>query len=125
MDYEYLGYLSTILFKPDSQLRKSLDSISFTGEDLAKWKTDDLRHATEWQKIPARRTITQEGVHLEGDFRSVRSIDSLSPNDPRYWVPISSLSTNDDRFPIDTSKYPIIEVSIGTRRRQQFLQKRE
>lgn len=109
--YEYSGYLSTILYKPDAAARDSLDAVVFTAEDLAQWRLEDLPWATEWQEVPVRRLAAEQGVRIEGDFRDVAAIDSLSPTDPRYWAPLSSLGTGDDRFPVDASRYPIIEVT--------------
>ncbi len=109
--YEYGGYLSTLLDAPDWAARDSVDSVVFTADDLSKWRTRDLAHAAEWKGIPVRKEIKEAGVLIEGDFREVVRIDSLSPNDPRYWVPLSTVGLDDDRFPIDATQYPIIEVT--------------
>ena len=111
MSYEYSGYLSTILYKPDPALLESADSITFGPTDIEKWSTKDFDHALEWQNVPVTKTTTDEGVHLEGHFQNVVSIDSLSPDDPRYWVALSTIELDDSRFPIDTTKYPVIEVT--------------
>jgi len=111
MSYEYSGYLSTILDRPDPDLLESADCITFGPEDLAGWGTKDFDHALEWQNVPVTKTSTEEGVRIEGRFENVLNIDSLSPDDPRYWVPLSSLDIEDDRFPIDTARYPVIEVT--------------
>ncbi|MCH7909704.1 MAG: hypothetical protein IIB38_08820, partial [Candidatus Hydrogenedentes bacterium] len=111
MTYEYSGYLSTILYKPDPTLSESVDAISFTPQDLANWKTLDFSHAPEWRQVPVKRKNTDEGVSIEGDFRGVLAIDSLSADDPRFWAPLSTIDLQDDRFPIDTTQYPIVEVT--------------
>ena len=111
MSYEYSGYLSTILYKPDPSLLESTESITFGPEDIEKWSTKDFDHALEWQNVPVTKTTTNEGVHLEGHFQNVINIDSLSPNDPRYWVALTTLDLEDSRFPIDATKYPVIEVT--------------
>ncbi len=61
--------------------------------------------------MPVRKIQMDEGIRLEGDFTNVINIDSLSPNDPRYWVPLSTLGSTDSRFPIDVNRFPIIEVT--------------
>ncbi len=109
--YEYSGFLSTVLDKPDPALSKSKRGITFTAEDLAGWKTEDFPNAIEWRQAPVRKKVTEEGVELEGDFRAVTNIDGLSENDPRYWVPLSTIGIDDDRLPINTKKYPIIEIT--------------
>lgn len=111
MSYEYSGYLSTILYKPDPALLESTDAVVFGLEDLAKWRSEDAPHALEWREVPLRKIQTDEGIRLEGDFRNVLNIDSLSPNDPRYWVPLSTFGLTDSRFPVDVNRYPIIEVT--------------
>ena len=111
MKYEYLGYLSTILYKPDPALRDTLDSVEFSGEDLSRWRAVDVDHATEWRDVPVHKSRTEAGVRIEGDFSNVTRIDSLSENDPRYWVPLSTVDIRDDRFPIDATRYPIVEVT--------------
>jgi hypothetical protein len=116
--YEYGGYLSTLLDAPDWAARDSVDSVVFTADDLSEWRTRDLAHAAEWKGIPLRKEIKEDSVLIEGDFREVVRIDSLSPNDPRYWVPLSTVGLDDDRFPIDATRYPIVDV--GLRRRISF-----
>ncbi len=111
MSYEYSGYLSTILYKPDPALLESAESITFGPADIGKWSTKDFDHALEWKNVPVTKTTTDEGVQLEGHFQNIVNIDSLSPDDPRYWVALSTIELADGRFPIDTTKYPVIEVT--------------
>ncbi len=109
--YEYSGYLSTLLYKPDQSLRDSAEGVTFTREDLAAWRAEDLKSSIEWREVPVRKTLTDDGIQLEGDFRNVVSIEGLSENNPRYWVALSTVGLSDDRLPIDTEKYPIVEVT--------------
>jgi hypothetical protein len=109
--YEYSGYLSTILYKPDPDAANQVDHVTFTAEDLANWKTEDLTTSTEWKKVVAKKIQTQDGIQLEGNFSGLAAIDSFTENDPRFWVPLSTLGLTDGRLPIDTQKYPIIEVT--------------
>ena len=88
MSYEYSGYLSTILYKPDPSELDSMDSITFGPEDIVKWSTKDLDNALYWQNVPVSKTTTDEGVHIEGPFQNVMSSDSLTPDDHRYCVPL-------------------------------------
>ena len=111
VDYEFLGYLNTLMPSPDEDGRDSVASVTFDASDLAQWNTQDLGHATEWRQVPVRKKATAEGVTIEGDFRDVLPIDSLSPTDPRYWVPLSTVGITDKRLPIDVGKYPIIELT--------------
>lgn len=111
MAYEYSGYLRTLLPPPDPKLFKPLDSITFGFADLVKWRTEDLPSSIEWRKAPVRKSPLSDSVRLEGDFSNIVNIDSLSPTDPRYWVPLTTLGLKDDRLPIDVSRYPIIEVT--------------
>ncbi len=111
MSYEYSGYLSTVLCEPDTALLESDQSITFGPSDIEKWGTRDFDHALEWQSVPVTKTTTDEGVKLEGHFQNVVNIDSLSQDDPRYWVALSTIGLNDSRFPINTTKYPVIEVT--------------
>lgn len=110
-EYRYEGFLSRVLDAPDPSDFDALDSISFGVDDLAKWRTEDLPHTTEWRGIPGRKVLTEDGLRLEGDFRGVIGIEALSPNDPRYWVPLGSLGLTDGRLPIDANRYPVIEVT--------------
>ena len=112
MVYEYSGYLKNILNAPDASIRESLPGIVFTADDLAEWKLNDDRSEPEWVHIPVNRARSEYGVRLEGLFEDVRRIDNLTADDPPgFWVSLSSLGWDDDRFPIDTSKYPIAEVT--------------
>lgn len=109
--YHYTGYLHTVLEAPDSEAAGKVDALVFGQDDLAHWSNDDLDHAIEWQNIPARKIQTGDGIKLEGHFQSVTSIDSLSENDPRHWVPLTTIGLTDGRFPVDTARFPIIEVT--------------
>lgn len=110
-DYEYLGYLETILPAPDPAARDNADAIVYTAEDLATWSLEDLEYTVEWRNIPARKLQTETGIQLEGHFDRVASIDSLSSDDPRHWVPLTSVDLTGGQFPVDTTRYPIIEVT--------------
>ena len=110
-EYEYTGYLETILYRPDPSVRDSVDSIVFGPEDLYAWHTEDLAFTTEWRGIPVRKIKTDDGLKLEGHFQGVMAIESLSSDDPRHWVPLTTVDLKDGRFPIDTNKYPIVEVT--------------
>ena len=111
MEYEYSGYLNTLLDRPDPAVRDALEHIEFSADDLAQWGlVDDPAHR-EWVHIPATVERTGEGVLLQGHFEEVRRIDTLDRDDPSFWVPLSSLDWEDDRFPVDVSRYPIVEAT--------------
>ncbi len=111
MAYDYSGYLSTVLRRPAPGSLDRVDSVDFDRADLAKWRTEDSAHSLEWRHLPVRKIHTDEGIKLEGDFTSVVNIDSLNADDPRYWVPLTTFGLTDGRFPVDATRYPIIEVT--------------
>jgi len=111
MSYEYAGYLRTILPPPDPKALNVSDAILFTATDLSRWRTEDLQQSLEWRRAPVRKSQLADGVRIEGDFTNIVNIDSLSPTDPRYWVPLATFGIKEDRLPIDVSRYPIIEVT--------------
>lgn len=111
MSYEYSGYLATLLDAPDPDIRDSLEYIEFSTDDLSQWALIDNEADKEWQHIPAASERTDTGLVLRGHFEDVRRIDFLDPADPSFWVALSSLRSEDPRFPIDLIRYPIIETS--------------
>ena len=77
MSYEYSGYLSTILYKPDPAQLDSTDSITFGPKDIEKWSTKDIENALEWQNVlgdlgyghmPLPAPIAMAGLGLLGVF---------------------------------------------------------
>lgn len=111
MNYEYSGYLSTVLYTPEEDGRDSLDGVVFSADDLADWKPVDLPEAIEWRSIPVRSASSDGGITIEGNFKGVRGIDILSSDTPRYWVALSTVGVDDERLPIDVTAYPIIEIT--------------
>ncbi|GMU92404.1 MAG: hypothetical protein AMXMBFR4_14620 [Candidatus Hydrogenedentota bacterium] len=111
MVYEYTGYLKLILDAPDERERDALEFVEFTADDIAQWSTRDLESDSEWKRVAALRSRTSDGVRLTGRFEDVRRMDSISPDDPSFWVPLGTLDWHDPRFPIDLSRYPIVEVT--------------
>jgi hypothetical protein len=111
MLYEYTGYLKTILESPNAAVRDSLDHVIFSADEIARWVTKDFESEKEWKRIPASRARTPEGVKLTGKFEEVRRMDSIPRDDPSFWVPLSSIETKDDRFPIDVQRFPIAEIT--------------
>lgn len=110
-DYQYIGYLETILYKPDPKGRDKVEHISIDADELMGWATQDLDVTSEWRTVPAKKVRTEDGLKLEGHFQGVTTIDSLSNDDPRHWIPLTTVNLKTGRFPIDTIKYPIIEVT--------------
>lgn len=111
MRYEYSGYLWTLLHGPDARERDKLDYIEFSAKDLAGWRIADDETDREWQNVPARIEERDTGVVMQGYFEDVRRLDVLDPSDPCFWVPLTSRNAGDDRFPIDCSRYPVIEIT--------------
>lgn len=111
MRYEYSGYLKTVLHAPDEQAREALDCIEFTADDMAGWYPIDDDADTEWQRIPVNFRRSEEGVLLEGSFQDTRRIDNLSPDDPSFWVALSTRNWQDGRLPVNVLEYPIAELT--------------
>ena len=108
---EYSGYLRTILESPEPSTWKDLDGITFTADDLEQWRVSDQPGDPAWRKARAEIKRTEQGLQLEGRFTDVRQIDDLSADDPSFWVPLSARGDTDSRFPIDTVRYPIVEIA--------------
>lgn len=111
MTYEYSGFLKTVLDAPDPSLRDALPCVEFTAADIANWRLRDVPYDLEWQHIPSNFQRTAAGVRLEGRFNDVYQIDNVAVDDPSFWVALSTLGTDDARFPVDAAKYPIIEIT--------------
>lgn len=111
MAYEYSGYLKGLVSPPDPETLDGLDSIVFRPEELKQWSINDLPNELEWQRIPVTCKPVTDGVRLEGRFNDIRQIDNLSPDDPSFWVAISSINRRIEAFPIDTARYPIAEIT--------------
>lgn len=111
MVYEYTGFLKTFLGTPDSLVRDSLECVRFTADDLIQWRPKDIASETEWQKTPVAFKRIEEVVRVEGRFKDVRQIDNIAIDDPSFWVPLSSYSWPDDRFPVDLNRFPIAEIT--------------
>lgn len=115
MKYKYAGYISTLLERPDPDIREHLDHVEFTAQDFASWNLLDNVADSEWQVIPAERDETETGVRLTGHFEGVRQIDNLSLDEPCFWVALSSRRWEDDRLPLDLSRYPVAEITYRCR----------
>lgn len=111
MQYQYQGFLKSLLNEPDPTTGSAQPAVVLGSDDLLQWRTIDLETSSEWRGIPVRKKKTEQGVVLEGRFNDVRRIDTLSPEDPRYWVPLSSLGSKSGPFPIDLKEYPIVEIT--------------
>jgi hypothetical protein len=111
MTYEYSGYFKTILDAPDPGAAEAQAGIRFGADELADWKLRDQPFDPEWQHIPITRKRTDLAIRIEGRFNEVRRIDNLAADDPSFWVAVTSAGANDDRFPIDTHHYPVLEVT--------------
>ncbi len=110
MDYTYSGRLRALLAEPDPAAVDVTDAVTFTASDLEHWRFKDLFSEREWRHCPMRLKASDEGLRIEGRFNDVRQIDNLTPDDPSFWVPLSSIDGGDPRFPVDLSRYPILEI---------------
>ena len=111
MQYEYSGYLATLLDAPDPQAAGEAASVVFGPRDLAQWGLSDRPTEKEWQQVPVQCDRTDTCVKIEGRFGDIRRIDCLSSTDPSYWVALSSRNWRDRRFPADVSRFPIAEIT--------------
>ncbi|MCC6143259.1 MAG: hypothetical protein IT368_05590 [Candidatus Hydrogenedentes bacterium] len=111
MRYEYSGFLRTLMHAPDPRAREYVDHVYFSADDLQHWSLTDRKNEKEWQQIPVTRERTPEGVRLEGRFTGVRRIDNVGEADPSFWVALSSVRGGDGRWPVDTQRFPIMEVT--------------
>ena len=110
MNYQYSGYLRTVLDAPDPAIRDSLDAVVFTAEDLMQWNIEEQEPQREWEHIPVHRTRAGQRMRIEGRFEGIRRLDICSET-PRFWVSLSTLGKKDNRFPVDLGKYPVLEVT--------------
>lgn len=110
MHCEYSGYLSTLISDYDAVAAAATEAIVFSPRDLAQWGLSDRPTEKEWQQVPVHCERTDELVRLEGRFDDIRRIDYLGPDDPSYWVALSSRNWRDIRFPVDVARFPIVEI---------------
>ncbi len=111
MTYEYSGNLRSLLTAPDPDAWKKVDGIEFTAKELAQWTLLDDEKEREWQHIPATIDERQDALVLHGHFEDVRRIDNVDRENPSFWVALSSRKWKDTRFPIDTHRFPIAEIT--------------
>lgn len=111
MQYDYSGYLKTIIHAPDLPLRSKLEYVEFTADDIAHWNCQDDPADRAWVGIPAEVKRTKEGVLLRGHFEEVRRIDNVRDLSPTFWAPLGTRGLNDGRFPIDLKRFPIMEIT--------------
>ncbi|MBI1318270.1 MAG: hypothetical protein GC168_04865 [Candidatus Hydrogenedens sp.] len=114
MAYTYLGYLGTLIYSPDTREIAKADSVSVSPAQLLRWTTSDDSREPEWKRIPVECTMGERGVVLRGKFDRIRQIDSCGPEDPSFWVPLSS-ERKTTPFPIDLRRFPVFEVTYRCR----------
>ncbi|MBN2310860.1 MAG: hypothetical protein JXR94_17935 [Candidatus Hydrogenedentes bacterium] len=108
---EYSGFLSTVLPGPEAPTPDDVAQVVITPDDLARWALKDQDSEREWQKIPVHRARTDSGIELTGKFEDIRRMDILGVDDPRFWVPLSSLGCESGPFPVKLKDYPILEIT--------------
>ncbi|MFP4502376.1 MAG: hypothetical protein ACLFTT_15350 [Candidatus Hydrogenedentota bacterium] len=111
MIYEYSGFLKTALTAPDQEAADAAAAVVFTHEDLAQWSLTDQANEKEWQQVPVHCDRREACVRLEGRFEDVRRIDNLRPDDPSFWVALSSRNWRGQGFPMDVLEYPVAEIT--------------
>ena len=111
MIYEYSGYLRDVLSQPGEAVGLEAASVDFSTADFAQWSTNDIPSDKGWKGIPVHRSRSNNITRLSGRFENVHRIDNLPSNRPGFWVALGTLNWKTDRLPIDTSLYPIIEIT--------------
>lgn len=111
MQYEYSGYLASLLEAPDAAASDAVESIVLDTAALAQWHMTDCPSEKEWQQARAICERSDHGIHIEGRFEEIRRIDNLNEDDPSFWVAVSSRNWEDPRLPVDTARFPIIEIT--------------
>lgn len=111
MDYEYQGYLATILYAPDPEAYTQVDHIDFTADDIMKWTTRDQPWEKQWQKIPPLRKRNGDAVQFTARFHDEPRIDVLPAGDFGFWAPLGTIGAKDKRFPLDLRRYPAFEIT--------------
>ncbi len=111
MEYQYTGYLSTILYAPDPGAADRGPNVLIGADDLSRWPTEGLAPEKEWQGLPVSRRHTPDGVELTGRFEGEARIDNLAPDDLGFWVAMSTLSYEQPGLPVDVEEMPVVEIA--------------
>jgi len=109
--YRYHGYLKQLPGSPDPEALKHIDKVVFTADSLEHWKCMDDIAEKEWVNVPVRVSRSDDGVALHAHFEDIRRIDNLDHKVPRFWAPLSITSEEDPRFPLDCTRFPVVEVT--------------
>jgi hypothetical protein len=104
--------LRTILEAPDQGAIAETPALTFGHQTLSQWSLTDDPTEKEWQQVPVHCDRREDSVRLEGRFKDVRRIDDLSPDDPSFWVALSSRNWRGSEFPIDVLAYPVAEITF-------------
>jgi len=115
MAYKYAGYLGTLLYSPDSASIERAESITIGHEQIADWSSTDDPREPEWQRVPCTCTPGEDSVILRGNFDRIRAIDSCGPEDPSFWVPLTTEGLGGLPFPLDTNRYSVLEIRYRCR----------
>ncbi len=109
--YGYAGLLGELLGATAEPQGEDAPGVTFSHKDLGSWATRDLPSERDWQGIPAQRIREADSVRLQGRFDDVRRLESLSADQPGFWVSLGTLGWKDERFPIDLTQYPVVEIT--------------
>jgi hypothetical protein len=114
MAYLYTGYLGTLIYSPDTREIGRAESVEINAAQLLRWNTTDDTREPEWRRIPVDCSMGEGGIVLRGNFDRIRQIDSCGPDDPSFWVPLSS-ALKSPPFPVDTRRFPVLEITYRCR----------
>ena len=109
--YKYHGYLKSLPAPSDLASLEQMDQITFSADDLERWKTEGDPSDKAWVGVPVRKRRTEEGISLFAHFEDIRRIDNLDRNDPHFYAPLTVTPETDARFPLDCIRYPIVEIT--------------
>ncbi len=109
--YRHHGYLKLLPKPPDAEALEKAERITFSVDDLERWRTEDDVAEKEWVGVPVRKRRTEDCISLFAHFEDIRRIDNLDRAEPHFWAPLSVTPEEDARFPLDCLRYPVVEIT--------------
>ncbi|MBI2422277.1 MAG: hypothetical protein HYV27_05555 [Candidatus Hydrogenedentes bacterium] len=109
--HRYAGLLKSLVYALDEGIREEVPRLEFSGSQIKSWKLEDEPGEKAWLNVPAMVEERDGVAVLRGDFEDVRHIHALSVDEPHYWAPLSSRNNAEAQFPVDVSRYPVLELT--------------
>lgn len=110
-NYSYHGCLRQLQTSPDPEALAKLQHVDFSGDSLNSWKCEDDPAEKEWQQVVSQAKPSSNGLVLQGFFTDIRPLDNLKKSTALYWAPLSVSAEEDERFPLDCARYPLVEIT--------------